>query len=255
MKQWDKFRQKVSWEPHSHLTVWCIWDADFAFRLNDCLKGIWINIHSVRILKAVLFLSRLLQHLSLSIPSSSPRLFPSHATLLPPPLNPSLFFTPNLSLIKLNLSVSCLSWHSKVTHSIISPFYPVKFTFLHLCPDGLRFQYVLGRTEDDVCVHPRVCVKGLQHYGWLHLGGLLREHVPGLWNFHSSPPWRETAKIGREAFEGIRSTEMSLNVWCGFVYNLKVRFDDRALNNIPCFATQRETRHKKVTGLWFAVLL
>lgn len=73
------------------------------------------------------------------------------------PLNPSLFFTPNLSLIKLNLSVSCLSWHSKVTHSIISPFYPVKFTFLHLHPDGLRFQYVLGRTEDDVCASASVC--------------------------------------------------------------------------------------------------
>lgn len=38
-----------------------------------------------------------------------------------------------------------------------------------------------------VCVCLRV-LKGSQHYGWLHLGGLLREHVPRLWNFHMCPP-------------------------------------------------------------------
>lgn len=124
-------------------------------------------------------------------------------------------FQPLQPLIKPNLSVCWLCCHSKVSYSITPPPNPLS---IHIylstapIPAGCGSDVSSGKQRtmcERVCACLRV-LKGLQHYGWLHLGGLLREHVPGLWNFHMCcPPWREAKKIEREASEGIRGKEMS----------------------------------------------
>lgn len=85
---------------------------------------------------------------------------PSPATL---PCLTQACLSPPQPLIKLNLSVSRLCYHSTIEGHSFNHFlsYPVKFTFLHPHPNGFYFQYVLGQTGENVCacVSVSLCVR------------------------------------------------------------------------------------------------
>lgn len=67
-------------------------------------------------------------------------------------------------------------------------------------------------------------------------------------------PSREKEKIEWEALKGIGGKGMSLNVWWVFVDNLKVRFDNRDLNNGHYFPPQESVLSEVIRVLFVVVL-
>lgn len=130
--------------------------------------------------------SPFLQHISLqTIPhleglSPLPPSIPCHSPLL----NPSLSFTPPTFNQTQPVCLSSLlpfhNWRSFIQSFplLSSQIYlstpPSQWILLSICPGANRGERVC------MCECIFVCTEGLWHYGWLHLGGLLTEHAPGL---------------------------------------------------------------------------
>lgn len=168
---------------------------------------------------------------------------PSPATLLPP-AEPKLVYQPLQPLIK-----TCPSASVTIPRSLIQSFALLSSqiylstplsqrTLLPICPGTEE-----GECVASVCMWVCLCVYEKVVTLWMaSFRGLLTEHVPGLWAFHTNSPWRNSKqrKQNGKHLRIYRGKDMSLNVWCVFVYNLKVRFDNRALNNGHYSPTQRK---------------
>lgn len=154
--------------------------------------------------------STLSQHLLSSLSSSSWRTFSITSDTLPSKLNMSLSFTSLQPLIKLHLSVSCPSYYSKVTHSIISSLIHSNLPFPAPVPAASVSNMSWGKLRRlcspvPLCVYVCVCVWGGGVTLWMaSFRGAINRECP--WAVHLSYYFalqkKQSGNIERKAFEG-----------------------------------------------------